>query len=95
MPDARSPSAAAPGGPSAHEDDFAARMLPPRDQWPEMPFDSLPGLAAIPDRVNCGAVLLDGGAARFGDRPACLYRDHVWTYAALKRQADRLAVGVL
>lgn len=91
MPDARSPSAAAPGGPSAHEDDFAARMLPPREQWPDMSFDSLPGLAAIPDRVNCGAVLLDGGAARFGDRPACLYRDHVWTYADLKRQADRLA----
>jgi len=66
-------------------------MLPPKDQWPEMSFDSLPGLAAIPDRVNCGAVLLDGGAARFGNRPVCLYRDHVWTYADLKRQADRLA----
>ncbi len=81
----------APGGPSIHEDDFAARMLPPREQWPQMRYDTLPGLAAIPDRVNCGAALLDRGAEKFGDRPACLYRHHVWTYADLKRHADRLA----
>ena len=48
-----------PGGPTAHIDTFAADNLPPRDQWPEFDFDSLPILQTYPDRMNAGVELLD------------------------------------
>lgn len=80
--------------PSAHTDTFARDHLPPVDTWPELVFD-LPELA-YPDRLNCGAELLDATIARFGpegaDRPA--FRSgagEVWTYGGLRERVDRLA----
>ncbi|MEV6651438.1 AMP-binding protein [Streptomyces sp. NPDC051219] len=77
--------------PSAHTDTFPRDHLPPVDQWPELAFD-LPGLR-YPDRLNCGAELLDRTAERFGtDRPA--FRTAaglVWTYGELQGHVDRIA----
>ncbi|MEU0272963.1 AMP-binding protein [Streptomyces sp. NPDC006307] len=76
---------------SAHLDTFARDHLPPREQWPELLFD-LPELR-YPDRLNCGAELLDRTIQRFGpDRPA--FRDGaggVWTYGELRARVDRIA----
>ena len=53
----------------AHIDTFARDHLPPPDQWPELVFD-LPELH-YPERLNCGAELLDRTVERLGpDRPA-------------------------
>ncbi|MFJ8669481.1 AMP-binding protein [Streptomyces sp. NPDC093600] len=77
--------------PSAHHDTFARDHLPPADQWPHLLFD-LPGLR-YPERLNCGAELLDRTVERFGvGRPA--FRDgegHVWTYGQLHERVNRIA----
>lgn len=77
--------------PSAHHDTFARDHLPPADDWPQLLFD-LPELA-YPDRLNCGAELLDRTIERFGtERPA--FRDgdgNVWTYGQLSERVNRLA----
>ncbi|MFJ6634799.1 AMP-binding protein [Streptomyces sp. NPDC091376] len=77
--------------PSAHLDTFAREHLPPADQWPRLLFD-LPELR-YPERLNCGAELLDVTIGRFGAaRPA--FRDGrgtVWTYGELRDRVDRLA----
>ncbi|MGW8377204.1 AMP-binding protein [Streptomyces sp. ODS28] len=79
--------------PSAHVDTFARDHLPPPDQWP-----LLPGLAALgyPDRLNCGAELLDRTVERFGAaRPA--FRslqggtETVWSYGELQARVDHIA----
>ncbi|MGW0364764.1 AMP-binding protein [Streptomyces sp. NPDC002990] len=76
--------------PSAHVDTFARDHLPPAEAWPELLFE-LPGLA-YPDRLNCGAELLDATIARFGpDRPAFRGGGEVWTYGELRDRVDRLA----
>ncbi|MFD0166059.1 AMP-binding protein [Streptomyces decoyicus] len=72
---------------SAHADTFARDRLPPHDQWPHLTD------LGYPDRLNCGAELLDGTIARLGaDRPAV--RDAngpVWTYGQLRAQVDAIA----
>ncbi|MCP3818440.1 AMP-binding protein [Streptomyces sp. A3M-1-3] len=77
--------------PSAHTDTFARDHLPPADQWPDLAFD-LPGLR-YPDRLNCGAELLDRTVERFGaERP--VFRTAagpVWTYGELRGHVDRIA----
>ncbi|MFD7326237.1 AMP-binding protein [Streptomyces sp. NPDC059875] len=77
--------------PSAHHDTFARDHLPPADAWPRLLFD-LPGLD-YPERLNCGAELLDATVERFGaERPA--FRDgtgHVWTYGQLRERVNRIA----
>ncbi|MEU6083869.1 AMP-binding protein [Streptomyces sp. NPDC047108] len=77
--------------PSAHRDTFARDHLPPPDQWPELSFD-LPALR-YPDRLNCGAELLDATVARFGpDRPAFVDgAGEVWSYGELRARVDRIA----
>ncbi|WP_199547617.1 AMP-binding protein [Streptomyces sp. N35] len=76
---------------SAHADTFARDHLPPADQWPELTFD-LPELH-YPDRLNCGAELLDATVERFGaSRP--VFRTgsgEVWTYGQLQGHVDRIA----
>ncbi|MGW1076880.1 AMP-binding protein [Streptomyces sp. NPDC002537] len=80
--------------PSAHVDTFPRDHLPPAGQWPVLRFD-LAGPAALryPDRLNCGAELLDATALRLGaDRPAV--RDgagRVWSYGELRGHVDRIA----
>ncbi|MER7409504.1 AMP-binding protein [Streptomyces cacaoi] len=60
---------ATPTARSAHVDTFARDHLPPRHEWPRLLLDG-PGLR-YPDRLNCGAELLDRTVERFGaDRPA-------------------------
>ncbi|MFF2196125.1 AMP-binding protein [Streptomyces sp. NPDC058157] len=77
--------------PSAHTDTFARDHLPPTHAWPELVFE-LPELA-YPDRLNCGAELLDATIGRFGpQRPA--FRSgsgEVWSYGELRARVDRLA----
>jgi 2-aminobenzoate-CoA ligase len=76
---------------TSHVDTFAKDRLPPPELWPQMIFD-LPALA-FPERLNCGVELLDRAVdAGWGDR-ACLRTPDglVWTYAALKDKADRIA----
>ncbi|MFF2505803.1 AMP-binding protein [Streptomyces sp. NPDC058067] len=76
---------------SAHVDTFARDHLPPPGLWPDLVFD-LPELC-YPDRLNCGAELLDRTAERFGgERPAFRTGDgEVWTYGELRRRVDRIA----
>ena len=81
-----------PGGPTAHVDTFAADNLPPKDQWPEFDFDSLPVLQAYPDRMNAGVELLDRMCETgFGDNAVLHYEDTTWTYNDLRDIADRIA----
>jgi len=72
--------------PSAYTDHFAREHLPPRELWPELRFD-LPALQ-YPDRLNCVAMLLDGGAT---EHVAVRGAQEEWTYAQLQQQVNRIA----
>ncbi|MEU5435142.1 AMP-binding protein [Streptomyces sp. NPDC020719] len=76
---------------SAHADTFSRDHLPPADQWPELVFD-LPELR-YPERLNCGAELLDRTIERFGaDRPVFRTAEGgLWTYGELRGRVDRIA----
>ena len=82
-----------PGGvPTAHTDPFAREHLPPRELWPDFDYDSLPELRAYPDRMNCGAMLLDDMvAAGHGERPVLHFEDTTWSYGQLLDLANRVA----
>ncbi|WP_291765378.1 AMP-binding protein [Maricaulis sp.] len=76
--------------PSGHADRFTRLNLPPREQWPDLVFD-LPELA-YPDRLNCGAELLDRTVDKgLGDRMAVYTKARSLTYAGLLAEANRLA----
>ncbi|MFD7507015.1 AMP-binding protein [Streptomyces sp. NPDC059850] len=80
--------------PSAHVDTFARDHLPPADQWPGLLLD-LPGQRrpGRPDRLNCGAELLDRTVERYGPERTAV-RDGsgaVWTYGELRAHVDRIA----
>ncbi|WP_327656755.1 AMP-binding protein [Streptomyces sp. NBC_00483] len=80
-----------PLSPSAHVDTFARDHLPPAELWPGLGFD-LPELR-YPQRLNCGAELLDATVERHGaDRPAFHSPGQaLWSYAELKATVDRIA----
>ncbi|MFJ9124691.1 AMP-binding protein [Streptomyces sp. NPDC102340] len=80
-----------PLSPSAHVDTFARDHLPPAELWPGLGFD-LPELR-YPQRLNCGAELLDATVERHGaDRPAFHSPGQTpWSYAELKATVDRIA----
>ncbi|WP_328631931.1 AMP-binding protein [Streptomyces sp. NBC_00356] len=80
-----------PLSPSAHVDTFARDHLPPAELWPGLGFD-LPELR-YPQRLNCGAELLDATVERHGaDRPAFHSPGQTpWSYAELKTTVDRIA----
>ncbi len=79
-----------PLSPSAHIDTFARDHLPPADQWPEFSFD-LPELK-FPDRLNCGAALLDDIIDRYGaDRRCLITPTETWTYGDLLEKANQVA----
>ncbi|MFC7218365.1 AMP-binding protein [Streptomyces polyrhachis] len=77
--------------PSAHADTFARDHLPPPEQWPRLLFD-LPELR-YPDRLNCGAELLDRTVERHGAARPALRDGHgqVWSYGRLRSEVDRIA----
>ena len=75
---------------SAHVDTFARDHLPPRADWPTMLFE-LPELR-YPDRMNCGARLLDDAVAEGHGGRVALYSDAGnWTYAELLEKANRIS----
>ncbi|RCH65192.1 2-aminobenzoate-CoA ligase [Streptomyces sp. SDr-06] len=76
---------------SAHADTFPRDHLPPTDQWPDLVLGP-PG-PHYPDRLNCGAELLDATIERFGpDRPVFRTGEgEVWTYRELRDRVDRIA----
>ncbi|QLE76312.1 AMP-binding protein [Streptomyces rectiverticillatus] len=80
--------------PSVHADTFPRDHLPPADQWPDLLLGPRDGvLPAYPDRLNCGAELIDTTIARLGpDRPA-VHDDTGcrWTYGQLAAHVDRIA----
>lgn len=77
--------------PSGHVDSFARDHLPPREQWPALVHDR-PELH-YPDRLNCGAELLDRTVERHGaERPAFRAASgETWTYGELRGHVDRIA----
>ncbi|WP_267242304.1 AMP-binding protein [Streptomyces sp. PR69] len=77
--------------PSAHLDTFARDRLPPPAQWPDLLYGP-PG-PVYPQRLNCGAELLDATVERFGPgRPAFRTGDgERWTYGQLREHVDRIA----
>ncbi|GHE99627.1 AMP-dependent synthetase [Streptomyces longispororuber] len=81
----------APGTPTGHVDTFARDHLPPPEEWPVL-LQDLPELR-YPERLNCGAELLDATVARHGtDRPAFRSADGtVWSYGELRDRVDRVA----
>jgi 2-aminobenzoate-CoA ligase len=87
----RLPQSGGPLDPSGHVDTFARDHLPPREFWPVMEYDTVPGLDH-PGRLNAAAELLDRMVEKgFRDRP-CLRTDAaVWTYGDLLEKANRIA----
>jgi 2-aminobenzoate-CoA ligase len=73
---------------TAHVDQFARQMLPPRDLWPEISMGKL----RYPERLNCAAELLDAMVERgTGDRVALRFAGGTWTYRELLEHANRIA----
>ena len=73
---------------SAHVDQFARRMLPPKELWPEMPLGDL----RYPERLNCAAELLDTVVERGdGNRIVLRFPGGRWTYRELLEHANRFA----
>jgi 2-aminobenzoate-CoA ligase len=73
-------------------DSFCQDVLPPRELWPVMRYDTLPELAAYPARLNCAAELLDRAIERgWGDRTALIAPGARWTYRELLGAANRIA----
>jgi 2-aminobenzoate-CoA ligase len=73
---------------SAHTDQFARQMLPPRDLWPEISMGEL----RYPERLNCAAELVDAMVERGnGDRVALRFPGGTWTYRELLEHANRIA----
>jgi 2-aminobenzoate-CoA ligase len=77
---------------TAHIDTFARDNLPPREQWPDLIFES-PDLQ-YPARQNCAVELLDRALERgWGERTAVVAAaDGVrWSYGDLMVRANRIA----
>jgi 2-aminobenzoate-CoA ligase len=73
---------------TAHVDQFARKMLPPRDLWPEMSMGEL----RYPERLNCAAELLDAMVDNGNaDRIALRFPGGRWTYRELLEHANRIA----
>jgi 2-aminobenzoate-CoA ligase len=85
------PAAHPPLSPSGYTDPFARERLPDPGLWPGLLLD-LPELR-YPERLNCGAELLDATVERFGaDRPAFHAAGQPpWSYGELKATVDRIA----
>ena len=74
---------------TSHVDTFARDNLPPRDQWPELIFET-PELQ-YPDRINCAVELLDKHVANgWGDHPVIHNASGTITYAQMLEQVNRV-----
>ena len=83
--------AQAPEGRSAHVDTFCREGLPPRELWPEMPYDGVPELS-YPPQLNCAVELLDRMVdAGYGERTAIVAPSGTWSYRRLLTTANRIA----
>jgi 2-aminobenzoate-CoA ligase len=78
-------------GVSGHVDTFCRDNLPPASSWPEFPTE-LPELR-YPERLNCGAELLDAAIDRHGPDRRCLLTPDgdTWSYGDLRATVDRIA----
>ncbi|HET9096874.1 MAG TPA: AMP-binding protein [Candidatus Baltobacteraceae bacterium] len=75
---------------SAHVDTFAARSLPPAEQWPDLIF-TLPELQ-YPERLNCAERLLDRHIEQGNGGRRCIVAPGVtWTYEDLFHASNRIA----
>ena len=72
---------------SAHVDQFAQRMLPPRELWPDISMGEL----RYPERLNCAVAFLDRwvGAGR-GDEPCLISPSETLTYRELQERVNRI-----
>ncbi len=76
---------------TSHLDTFARDSLPPREQWPELIFE-IPEVQ-YPERINCGAELLDAWIARgWSDHVAIIDTEHgATTYGQLFGYVNQIA----
>ncbi len=75
---------------TSHTDTFARDNLPPRDQWPELIFET-PELQ-YPERINCAVELLDKHVADgWGDHPVIYNNSGAMTYAQMLEQVNQVA----
>ena len=81
-----------PGGvPSAHVDQFARSLLPPKEAWPILDYSGEP-FSHYPDYINAASALLDSAIAEgYGDKPAIHFDGNTWTYRHLSDRVDRIA----
>ena len=76
---------------SAQTDRFVHDRLPPREQWPELRFDT-PELKAIPEQVNLVQTLFDRAVTNgHADRPFLRSEARTLSYAQAREQVNRIA----
>lgn len=72
---------------TAYQDRFAEQHLPPREQWPELVFDT--NLPVYPEQLNCAAALLDH--VQDPQAIALHSAQGTWTYAQLAARVNQIA----
>ncbi|MBT5938402.1 MAG: AMP-binding protein [Rhodospirillaceae bacterium] len=82
----------APGNvPSAHVDNLARLMLPPKNLWPDFDYTA-DHLKDFPDHINAAQTLIDNAIAEgFGGKKAYICDGISWTYDHLLNQSERIA----
>jgi len=79
------------GSRSAHVDQTARSLLPPKDTWPVFDYS---GIASdfLSNRINAAEALIDTAIADgYGDKPVYHFEDATWTYRKLFEWSNRIA----